>query len=226
MAAITASAPNARWAGSKDRNAPGTGRLALRVAAAAGTVLAGAIASLAVLLAVVSHLSPAGQYTLFGHPVMTVLSGSMTPVFRTGDMIIDNPVTAAQASHLQPGQIASFREAPGSTSVITHRIIAVKVTGSTVSYVTKGDANNAADDTLRPASDVIGVFSTDIPRAGYILADLHRPLTDGLLLASLALAFTAGPLLRYARRTDLAEPAADPAQASADVADLATAGRR
>jgi len=116
-------------------------------------------------------------------------------------MIVDNPVTAAQAGHLRVGQIVSFREAPGSTAVITHRIIAVQHgAGGTVSYVTKGDANNAPDSPARPASDVVGVFSHDIPRAGYLLADLHRPAVLGLLAAAIALFLAAGPLLRYARK--------------------------
>jgi signal peptidase I len=159
-------------------------------------------AAATIVVAVASHLSPAGQYTMFGHPVMTVLSGSMTPVIRTGDLIVDNPVTATQAEHLQVGQVVSFREAPGSTTIITHRIIAVQDQNGQVSYVTKGDANNAADSPARPAADVVGVFSHDIPRGGYLLADMHRPLVLGLLAASIALFFLAGPLFRAARQPE------------------------
>jgi signal peptidase len=165
-------------------------------------VLVSVFAALAILVAVASHLSPSGQYTVFGHPVMTMLSGSMTPVIRTGDEIVDDQVTATQAEHLQVGQIVSFREAAGSTTIITHRIIAVHDTNGQVSYVTKGDVNNAPDTSPRPASDVVGVFSHDIPRGGYILADLHRPIVVGLLAASIALLFLAGPLLRYARQPE------------------------
>jgi signal peptidase len=145
---------------------------------------------------------------------MTVLSGSMTPVIRTGDLIVDNPVTAAQARQLHAGQIISVRETPYSHSVITHRIIAVQVHAGVVNYVTKGDANNAPDTVLRPSSDVIGVFRLAVPRGGYILAALHRPLVLGLLLASPVLWFLAAPLYRLARRMD-EDPAesADPGKA-------------
>jgi signal peptidase I len=192
--------PAAGPAHRRARRTPRAGRVAVRALRAIATVLVSAFAALAIVLAVASHLSPAGQYTVFGHPVMTVLSGSMSPVIRTGDMIVDDPVTAAQAGHLQVGQIVSFREAPGSTAIITHRIIAVQDHDGQVAYVTKGDANNAADSPARPASDVVGVFSRDIPRGGYLLADLHRPLVLGLLAASIALFFLAGPLVRYARQ--------------------------
>jgi signal peptidase len=131
---------------------------------------------------------------------MTVLSGSMTPVVRTGDLIIDSPVTPEQASSLQPGQIISVREAPGSRSIITHRIVGVKVAHGMVSYVTKGDANNAPDKALRPASDVVGVFRFAVPRGGYFLAALHRPLVLGLLLASPLLMLLTGQVFQFARR--------------------------
>lgn len=153
------------------------------------------VAVLAVVAAIATRLSPRGQDTAFGHPVMTVMSGSMAPVIGTGDLIVDNPVSATQASHLRVGQIISFRAAPGSRRVFTHRIVAVRVSRGQVSYVTKGDANNAADVSARPASDVIGVFSFAIPRGGYVLTAWHRPLVLGLLLASFALWMLARPLI-------------------------------
>lgn len=158
------------------------------------------VAALAVVAAIATRLSPRGHDTAFGHPVMTVMSGSMTPVIGTGDLIVDNPVSATQASHLRVGQIISFRAAPGSQRVFTHRIVAVRVSRGLVSYVTKGDANNAADSSARPASDVIGVFSFAIPRGGYVLAALHRPIVLGLLLASFVLGMLAGSLIGFGRR--------------------------
>jgi signal peptidase len=177
-------------------------RVAGRAASSVITVVVAMVAALAAVIATATHFARDGQYTAFGHPVMTVLSGSMTPVIRTGDLIVDNPVTAAQARDLHVGQIISVREAPGSQAIITHRIIAVTVSQGAVNYVTKGDANNAPDTPLRPASDVIGVFRFAIPRGGYVLAALHRPLVLGLLLASPVLWFLAGPLFQLARRLD------------------------
>ena len=183
------------------------------------TIIVVMVACVAVVLAAATHFSPKGQYTVFGHPVMIVLSGSMSPVIRTGDLIVDDPVTAAQAEHLQVGQIISFRDAPGSQTVFTHRIVGIEHSGGQVFYITKGDANNAADAALRPASDVIGVFSTDIRRGGYLLNALHDPLVLGLLLASPVLWLLAGPLYRWARESDepaSREPAASAGEAEAD----------
>jgi signal peptidase len=181
---------------------PGGWRVIARVVSAIAAVLVSVAAALAIIIAVATHFSRNGQYTAFGHPVMTVLSGSMTPVIRTGDLIVDDPVTSAQARNLHVGQIISVREAPGSRSIITHRITGVKVAHGAVSYLTRGDANNAPDTPLRPASEVIGVFRFAIPRGGYVLSALHRPVVLGLLLASPVLWFLAGPLFHLARTMD------------------------
>ena len=187
------------------RNAPSRWRSCLRGLSMITMVLFAVIASLSIVMAVATHLSAKGQYVLFGHPLMTVLSGSMTPVIRTGDLIIDNPVTAAQTRHLHSGQIISFRAAPGSQVIITHRIVGTKTVNGVVKYVTKGDANNAPDDVLRPAADVVGVFHLSIRRGGYVLGALHRPLVLAMFLASPILWFLAGPLYRLARDMDKRE---------------------
>jgi signal peptidase len=156
---------------------------------------------LAILLAVATRTSPNGQYQAFGHPVMSMLSGSMTGTINTGDLIVDDPVTAAQAQHLQVGQIVTFHEIAGSKSLVTHRIIAVRTENGAVSYITKGDANNAQDAMPRPASNVVGIFRFAVPHGGYVLAALHQPRVLGMLLTSVFLWFLVGPLWRRARNS-------------------------
>lgn len=166
------------------------------------TIMLSAIASLTAIVALASRMSPAGQYTVFGHPVLTVASGSMEPAIRTGDLVIDAPVTLASAPGLRVGQIISFRAAPGSQTIITHRIIGVRDRKGIVYYRTKGDANRSADDALVSAGDVLGVVQHDVPRGGYILGALHRPFVLAMLFTSVLLFFLAGPLFRMARRLD------------------------
>ncbi len=188
-------------------NAPGrlrrASRAVTRMVSTTLTVLISMVAAVTVVIAVAAHLSPQGQYVVFGHPVMTVLSGSMAPTISTGDLIVDDTVTTSQAEHLRAGEVISFRAAPGSETVITHRIVGVTTMDGAVSYLTKGDRNNAADTVPRPASDVLGVFQFAIPRGGYILSALQRPLVLVLLLASPILWLVAG--LFYARARELEE---------------------
>lgn len=188
--------------GTAQADEPGAWRWFRRAVSTVAAVTVAIVAALVIVVAIASRMSPQGEYVVFGHPVMTVLSGSMTPVIRTGDLIVDDPVTTEQAAHLQIGQIISFHTAPGSRMIITHRIVAVQVQHGVVSYVTKGDANNSSDVTPRQAADVVGVYRFTVPRGGYVLAALHRPLVLGLLVASPLLWLLAGPLFRLARRPD------------------------
>ena len=195
----------------KDRSAF---RFYLDVLSTTMTVIVVMVAAVAVVLAIATRLSPAGQYgqyRVFGHPVMMVLSGSMSPTIKTGDLVVDNPVSATQARHLQVGQIITFRDTPTSHTVLTHRIVGITTSDGTVAYITKGDANNSRDASPRPASDVLGTFSYAIPRGGYILNSLHRPLVLGLLLASPILWFIAAPLFQVAREMDSKEAGREPA---------------
>jgi signal peptidase I len=160
------------------------------------------VAAVVVVIALATRLSTKQQYTAFGHPIMVVLSGSMSPTIKTGDLIIDNPVSAQSAKKLHPGQVITFYDQPGSRTVITHRIVAVVHQRGQVLYRTKGDANNAPDAILRRPSTVIGTYAGKVPRGGYFLTNLHKPIVLGLLLAAPLLWFVAEPLRRWAREED------------------------
>lgn len=200
-----------------DVDRPTVGRIVNGVVTTIVTIVVAVVGTLTLVVAIAAHFAANNEYVVFGHPVMTVLSGSMSPTIRTGDLIIDDQLNADQAAHLHAGQIITFRR---DTRTLTHRIVAVGAAadGST-QYTTKGDANNVADSTPVPASSVLGVFHSKISRGGYILDALHRPLVLWLLLASPILWFISEPLRHWARELDEAEHQgpADPAgEAEAD----------
>lgn len=175
-----------------------------RIASVVGTaisVVVVMIGCVGIVVAIATHFSPDGEYSLFGHPTMIVLSGSMTPAIRTGDLVIDDHVTTAQASQLQAGQIISFRSMPAAKT-ITHRILALTTLGGQKAYITKGDANNAADSAPVLPSQIVGVYNTKISNGGYVLNALHQPLTLALLLASPALWFLSGMFFAWAREVE------------------------
>ncbi len=64
-------------------------------------------------------------------------SGSMSPTFNTGDLVVDMPVTPTTVYHV--GDVVTFHPTPGYTA--THRIAAIGPDGIT----TKGDANPSSD---------------------------------------------------------------------------------
>lgn len=155
-------------------------RKILRMVRLAASTLVG----LAVVLVIVGGLlvrqSPAGYSTILGHPLLRVLSGSMTPTFRTGDLVIDQPISAQAATSLHVGEIVTFDE-PGSNGalLVTHRIYQVIPAAHgpgglrTVSYVTKGDANNTPDSWRVVPSEVLARYEFRLPDGGYVLSVLR-----------------------------------------------------
>jgi signal peptidase len=179
---------------------------------------------LALSLAVSLRHSANGETTLFGRPIFSVDSGSMSPTFNTGDLIIDNTVSATAVAHLHKGQIITFQATPavGTSAglVITHRIYAV-LTGQsasgtpTVEYRTKGDANNAPDVGLVTPSAILGLYQGQrIPFGGYALNTLHQPITF-VVLIMIVVVYVAEELIRK-KWVDLGEQEARRKQAQAN----------
>ena len=162
--------------------------------------LLGLVAAQVVMLTVLTHV---GVGTVLGRDLEVVRSGSMVPTFRTGDLVIDRPISGTEAGTLRVGQIISFRVPAGSGSMtFTHRISAVTAAG----YQTKGDANNAADSQPVPASRVIGVYESRIPDGGYVLAFVHTRSGLALVVLLPLLALLAPELIRaWSRGTEPAE---------------------
>ena len=161
-------------------------RLARRVIRFVLVALVVVLAFLALSLALLVRPNAKGVDTIFGHPIFSVASGSMTPAIHAGDLILDNPVTPNQAADLHVRQIISFRVSSSGASslIITHRIVAV-LPGSArapVLYRTKGDANNAPDLGTVAPSQVMGVYAARVPFAAYVLSTLHQPLTFVVLI--------------------------------------------
>ena len=189
-------------------------RRALNALGTLMSVVVAVVGALALVLAVATHFAPAGSLTVAGHPMLVVLSGSMSPAIDTGDMIIDEKVSADTAAHLRVGQIISFQPANGNGTPITHRIHQVISAGAEVTYITKGDANSTADVTPVLPAQVVGLYDAKIPAGGYVMNALHQPLTLGLLLAAPLLWLISGMFFAWAKEID--EPAEEPRSATDD----------
>ena len=155
---------------------------------AAGTFLAGSFAIIGVLLValvLVARTDDNGVTRVADRPVLTVLSDSMTPTFKAGDIVIEESV-AGRADDLPVGTVITFQAANG---LVTHRIVAVEKRNGGTAYRTQGDANNMVDATLVEPTDVVGTYSWRIPSAGYVLDAVQTPrgLTIAILVPALLL---------------------------------------
>ena len=106
-------------------------------------------------------------FLAFGHinnrwyKLIYVKSDSMTPLFKSGDLIfITKP-----PYEIKPGMVVSFQV---KNDIVTHRVVAVSDDGS---ITTQGDANNVIDDwgNLK-IKKIGGIYRFKIPYLGYPIA--------------------------------------------------------
>lgn len=147
------------------------------------------LATLSFVLAAASATSPRSQLSIMGRDVLIVKSGSMSPAFDTGDAVLLRRVDSTSRSRLHAGDVVTFRTAANPDLVVTHRIAEViTATDGSVTYITKGDANQSRDDTVLTPDRIIGVVNAHVPRGGYVLFALQQPRISGLFLIALMLA--------------------------------------
>lgn len=135
------------------------------------------IVLLLTLFLVVSTKASGGEPNFFGYQLKTVLSGSMEPDIQTGSVIsikeVDDP------TGFQSGDVITFRTE--EDILVTHRIVEVNEAGN--EYITKGDANNAADVEPVDATNILGSYTgLTIPFIGYIMNFANSSEGAALLL--------------------------------------------
>lgn len=113
-----------------------------------------------------------------GYRMYAVQSGSMSPTYRTGDLLVDAPPFGPYT----PGDVITFRsQGGGPSAVTTHRVL--DVAGPNIE--TKGDANDTADVALLTVDDVVGTVMTAVPHGGYALIFFQQPTGAPALMAGL-----------------------------------------
>jgi len=105
--------------------------------------------------------------SLFGYRFYNVLTPSMVPFFKPGDMIF---VKLVEPSQVKVGDVVTFSPSPHSEAFLTHRVVGLLPAegGKPARMVTKGDHNNAADPPVG-LNSVIGVHQFTIPYFGKVV---------------------------------------------------------
>ena len=129
------------------------------------------IGAIAILL-IFSVFPITGNYKL-----MIVKSGSMTPAIKIGSIVVIKPM-----DEYKIGDVISFGETTKIEAPTTHRIYDIKVTEGKVSYITKGDANNAPDRKEISQIEVIGKVLFSVPFVGYAVDFTKKPLGFALII--------------------------------------------
>lgn len=124
----------------------------------------------------------------FGYGAAVVLSGSMEPEFSKNDLIV-----VKESQDYSINDIVVYQD---SDSLVVHRIVSME--GDSV--VTKGDANNVADDPIH-VSNIKGEVIFCIPAVGALISFLKTPV--GIILTvALAIALVEIPRRMEMKKDD------------------------
>ena len=124
----------------------------------------------------------------FGFGMSVVLSGSMEPELSVNDLVI-----VREADHYELEDVVVYQD---GSSLVIHRIISVD--GNEI--VTKGDANNAADEPIT-ASVIKGKAVARVPLVGAVVRFLKTTVGTVLLIIA-AIVFFELPYLRKRKQAD------------------------
>jgi signal peptidase len=144
-----------------------------------------------------SRLSGGGAPRVFGYQMYIVLSGSMSPAFDAGSLILLKP---ENPENIVEGDIITFRPSSGEGALTTHRVVQVNRDGG-LSFITRGDANDVNDQNPVMADKVVGRVEHAVPYAGYLM-DFGQSKTGIISLVMipgvLIIIFELRNLFRYA----------------------------
>lgn len=147
-----------------------------------------ALAAIAVFIAVAGVVAYSWSN---GVRFYAVESGSMSPAFGQGDLVIDTPTSPA--TEFGVGDVITFHPTPGFTT--THRIVAVDATGIS----TRGDANPSPDIGQIQPDSIVGRVVGVIPFGGYVAMFFRQPVGIAALVGVMVLLYLAWELL-FARK--------------------------
>lgn len=116
--------------------------------------------------------------SLGGYLPLIVLTDSMYPEIHGGDLIICHK---GEPEDVEEGDIIAYFDPAGNgSSIVSHRVIEVTSQDGEIAWITKGDANNTADQMAATAEDLVGVYIKRIPGAGNIAMFMQS--TTGLIV--------------------------------------------
>jgi signal peptidase len=142
-----------------------------------------------------------------GGAPLTVLSGSMTGTYDIGDVVVVRPV---DTDELGVGDVITFQPVSDDPALTTHRIESISVGSEGRSFVTRGDANNAADLSPVEPGQVVGEVWYSVPLVGFVsvwvAGDWVRLAVDVVAIALLLYGgwFLASGIVERRRRTEVA----------------------
>jgi signal peptidase I len=159
---------------------------------------------------------------LLGWQPTVVMSGSMEPTIRAGDVLAAQPLTESdfRSGIIKPGHVLLAENPLKPGTLFTHRVVTVQPDGS---FITRGDNNGSLDPVPLPEANVKGLERLRVPLIGIPIQAVHdrSPLPLAIFLAATV---SAGLVILSDRAR--ARAAAPPAQTTRAQATKARRRRR
>lgn len=135
---------------------------------------------------------------------MSVQSGSMVPAFYKGDLVV---VKSVPNDGYRVGDVITFANPRNENQTITHRVQSILPADDMQPqrFVTKGDANIAADSPIY-GRKIVGKVTTGIPYLGYGFDFVRQPIGLLLLIYVPALIVIAAEIRRLSKYYKEQEP--------------------
>lgn len=109
--------------------------------------------------------------TVLGYSMMTVLSGSMQPVLKPGDMV---GIKNTDVDEIKTGDVITYRV--DQNTYVTHRVKEIINDSGSKAFKTQGDANNVEDGKPVIKEQIVGRMAFRIPFGGYVAKFFRTPL--------------------------------------------------
>jgi signal peptidase len=107
---------------------------------------------------------------LLGFHTFTATSDAMSPSIRSGALLLDRSIRAADA---KAGDVVTFRDPNDSSRFITSRVVDVKKVAGVALFTTRGDASAISQEWSVPTSGRINRVSIHVARLGSLVAWLR-----------------------------------------------------
>jgi signal peptidase len=115
----------------------------------------------------------------FGWRFDAVLTGSMSPTYPIGGMVVIAPVDPLE---VRTGDVITYKPPFEHDFLITHRVIEIQRQDNSFGFQTKGDAVDSPDGYFIPAENVVGQVLLYIPYFGHFAKFVKTPVGFALCL--------------------------------------------
>jgi signal peptidase len=109
---------------------------------------------------------------LFGWTPTAVMSGSMEPTLKVGELVVAQPLSLNEirSGMIRPGHVILADNPMDKGALFTHRVMSIQPDGR---FITKGDNNGTLDPEPLSPESVKGIERMKVPLVGFPIHAVH-----------------------------------------------------